>query len=190
MIETGSILIGLGANLPSAAGKPRATLKRALELLAGAGVGITQVSKVYETVAYPVSDQPHFINIAVRISSELSASDLLGLFQAVETSLGRKPAERWSARTLDIDLLTRGDAVLPDLAQWLAVVENKDPAAFLVEPVVPHPRLHRRAFVLKPLADIAPSWRHPYLGQTVQEMLDSEPITDQLWSISEISAKL
>ena len=190
MIGTETISIGLGANLPSSEGKPRATLKRALEMLAEAGVGIVEVSKVYETEALPVSDQPNFINVAARITSGLSASDLLRLFQDVEKSLGRKQTERWCARTLDIDLLTYGDAVLPDTNQWLAVVVAIDPAAYLVEPVVPHPRLHKRAFVLQPLADIAPSWTHPHFGQTVLEMLESELILDQLSSISEISAKL
>ncbi len=151
-------------------------MKRALLLLQKLAIEIIGVSSVYQTAPVPVSDQPDFLNIAVKAETNLSAPELLDAFQRIEVGCGRKPAERWSARTMDIDLLAYGVKVMPANRSWQAVVDDSDPAAFLREPVVPHPRLHKRAFVLVPLLDIATDWLHPVLKMSVGELAAEEHI--------------
>lgn len=185
---TEEILIGLGGNIPSHIGSPLETIERALTLLVqGGDVTVIARSGMYQTAPVPVSDQPDFINMAVSVKTHLSAHELLALFQSIEVGCGRKSAERWSARTLDIDLLAYGNQVLPSEGAWVQVVTDKDPAAFLPEPVVPHPRLHKRAFVLIPLLDIAPNWRHPKLKRSVLELSEQEFIVTESAGVSKIS---
>lgn len=164
------ILLGFGGNLKSATGTPAETITAAIAHLPKAGVQVTSVSDFYQTSPVPASDQPDFINAAAWASCRLDAVPLLQVLAQTERHFGRQKAERWSARTLDIDLLAYGAAVLPDKTRWMSVVDSLDPAATLIEPVVPHPRLHRRGFVLAPLMDIAPDWVHPVLQVPVSTL--------------------
>lgn len=165
------VFLAMGGNIPSAVGAALDTQIAACDLLGQAGVALEAVSFVYETRPVPPSGQPDFINIVLMANVSMGANELLGLCLDVETKLGRQRGERWSARTLDVDLLAYGDEILPDRTQWRQVVGDPDPACILNVPVVPHPRLHTRGFVLRPMADIAPAWVHPILGRSVSEML-------------------
>ncbi|HXC88594.1 MAG TPA: 2-amino-4-hydroxy-6-hydroxymethyldihydropteridine diphosphokinase [Stellaceae bacterium] len=158
------ILVGLGANLESPRwGAPRETLAAALAALASEGVAILARSGWYRSAPVPLSDQPWFVNAAASVATRLAAPDLLALMQAVEHRFGRTRGERNAARVLDLDLLDyRGERFAsPDL-------------------VLPHPRLHQRRFVLEPLAEIAPEWRHPTLGSTARQLIaalaDAQPV--------------
>jgi 2-amino-4-hydroxy-6-hydroxymethyldihydropteridine diphosphokinase len=148
------ILLGLGANLPSSAhGNPLATLAAALRALAAERVEIVRQSRWYETAPVPVSDQPWYVNGVVEVATALAPGPLLTLLHATEAGLGRVRGIVNGARSADLDLL---DYHGRTLAGW---------------PVLPHPRLHERAFVLLPLRDVAPSWRHPQSGLGLDEML-------------------
>lgn len=150
------ILVALGANLPSPThGGPRDTLEAALIALGEAGLRIVRRSALYETAPVPVSDQPWYVNGVAVVATPLGPIEVLETLHRIEAAFGRVRAEVNAPRVLDLDLLAYDDVVRED------------------RPILPHPRLHERAFVLRPLADVAPDWRHPVQGTDIAEMLDA-----------------
>jgi 2-amino-4-hydroxy-6-hydroxymethyldihydropteridine diphosphokinase len=141
-------------------GPPRAVIEAAFSALEGMGVAIVARSKLYDSVPVPASDQPNFVNAAAAVETRLGPRELLGVLQKIEAAFGRVRTVRNAARILDLDLLAYDDAV----------IEEGDL-------VLPHPRLQDRAFVLLPLRDVAPRWRHPKLGKTVDELIAALPAT-------------
>lgn len=152
------ILIGLGGNLPSHFGPPLETCEAALEALRAAGVSVVRRSRWWRTAPVPVSGQPWFVNGVAAVETDLKAWDLLAVLHRIEAEFGRVRGARDAARVIDIDLLAYGDAVIHE--------GGLD---------VPHPRLHARAFVLLPLAEVAPGWRHPESGEGVDAMIARLP---------------
>ncbi len=172
------ILVALGANLASAVGGPRVTLEAALAALEKRGVRVAGRSHWYRTPAFPIGSGPDFVNGAVRLEAGLAPGEILTLLHAVERGLGRDRRKRWAPRVCDLDLLAVGGAVLPDAAavrSWMALAPEAQAEAVPPGLILPHPRLHERGFVLRPLADVAPDWVHPLLGASVREMLAALP---------------
>ncbi len=147
------ILIALGANLPSRAGPPNATLAAALTSLEKRDVEIRAVSPFYRTAAWPDPADPPFVNAVAELRTALQPVALMAFVNEVETAFGRKRSAPNAPRSLDIDLI-----------DYDGRVEAGPPA-------LPHPRLEKRGFVLVPLCDIAPVWRHPVSGRTARELL-------------------
>ncbi len=154
------ILIGLGGNLPSPQhGAPEATLAAALANLDAEGAVTIRRSRWYLSPPVPTSDQPMFVNGVALIRTALGPEPLLALLHRIETRLGRRRRVRWEARVIDLDLLAYEDRVLGTGGGRA--------------PELPHPRLRERAFVLLPLAEVAPGWRHPATGESVEEMIQA-----------------
>jgi 2-amino-4-hydroxy-6-hydroxymethyldihydropteridine diphosphokinase len=144
--------VGLGSNI----GDRRGNLDCALSRLGALpGCILDRVSTVIETRPEGFADQPDFLNCAARVNTSQSPQEFMQALLGIEADLGRVRTVRWGPRTIDLDLLFHGSAVLssPGL-------------------VVPHPRLHERLFVLEPLSEIAPDFVHPALGLTVRSLLD------------------
>ncbi len=153
------IYLGIGSNLASEAfGAPIANCRAAIAKLAAAGLAVHAISQFYETAPVPVSDQPWYVNCVVAIKTGLSPRETLGACLGVEAALGRVRTIRNAARIVDIDLLA-----------WHDLVVNE------TDLVIPHPRMHERAFVLLPLADIAPDWRHPALCVGIRDLIAQLP---------------
>lgn len=162
------ILLGMGGNLPSAThGPPQATLSAALAQLEQAGVGILRRSPWYRSAPVPAGDQPWFINAVAVATTPLRPPALLDLLHQVERGFGRLRRERNEARPVDLDLLAYDDIVEGDAVAGTGLV-------------LPHPRLQERAFVLLPLRDVAPQWRHPATGATLDEMIAALPAGQQV----------
>jgi 2-amino-4-hydroxy-6-hydroxymethyldihydropteridine diphosphokinase len=145
----------LGSNL----GDRSANLRTAIHKLSDFGA-VTNCSSFYQTEPLEVTNQPEFLNCAVELETSLSPQQILNAILRIERKMGRnrKTQPPKGPRTIDIDLLLAGDAVMntPQL-------------------VVPHPSMQHRRFVLEPLAEIAPEATHPLLHRTIQELVDQLP---------------
>lgn len=174
--------IALGANLPSERDSIAGTLSSALKTLAiDSRVSLLKTSRWYRSPAFPTGSGPDFVNGAALIETELTPRQLLELLHNIESKLGRQRSKRWAPRICDLDLLFVEDAVLPDidtLEKWMKIDLGKAQTVTPPHLILPHPRLHERAFVLVPLNDVSPNWRHPLLGATVREMLSALPPED------------
>jgi 2-amino-4-hydroxy-6-hydroxymethyldihydropteridine diphosphokinase len=149
------ILIGVGSNMPGPWGTPGETVGRVPFELDRGPTRVTRVSSPVRTTPFGVTDQPAFTNAVLAVDTDLEPTALLGHLQALERRAGRQREIRWGPRTLDLDILDFRGLVL------------EDPSGL----VLPHPGIAERPFVLVPIIEIAPEWRHPVNGLTAAVML-------------------
>jgi 2-amino-4-hydroxy-6-hydroxymethyldihydropteridine diphosphokinase len=150
--RTATVYVGLGSNL----GEREAQLAKAAGRIAAIpGVELERTSWAYDTA--PIGPaQPRYLNAVVELQTTLAPHALLSRLRSIEAEMGRASGERWGARNIDLDILLWGELVLAD-----------------PELEIPHPRLHERAFALEPLLQLAPNARHPALGCSLRELLDT-----------------
>ena len=155
------IFIGAGANLPHPSyASPRETLQAALLELDRRKARLLRYSRWYRTAPVPASDQPWYVNVVAEVATPLSADDLLATLHEIEDLFGRVRSVRNAPRLIDLDLLDYRGQITPG-----------GPG----KATLPHPRMVERAFVLRPLADLAPAWRHPASGAGIQDLLKTLP---------------
>lgn len=174
MASLQEFLIAMGGNLPSQLGPPAETLRAAVTRLGALGVEVETVSRFYTTPCFPAGFGPDYVNAAARCFYDGTPANLLSLMHKVENEFRRDRVRRWGQRTLDLDLLAAGQSVLPDAqtyAAWCGLPLEAQMQDAPDQLVLPHPRLHERAFVLVPLCDVASQWEHPVLKKTVAEMV-------------------
>lgn len=172
------ILVALGGNVTSAFGTPLESVQSALLEVETESLRLLSKSALYRTPCFPAGAGPDFVNAAAVYATRLSPEAVLKHLHSVEARFGRTRAARWDARTLDLDLLAYGDCVLPDadtLRHWIGLPLDEQKRRAPEQLILPHPRMQDRGFVLVPLADVAPDWRHPVLDKTVLEMLQALP---------------
>jgi 2-amino-4-hydroxy-6-hydroxymethyldihydropteridine diphosphokinase len=147
-------IVALGANLPHERFQGADLLRAAVRAIMSKGVAITRSSGAWESPAWPPSDQPAFVNAVIELDpGRRTPEEALALLHEVEAAFGRERREKWGPRTMDLDLIDFGGRIQQG------------------EPTLPHPRAHERPFVLAPLAEMAPDWRHPRLGLSAADLL-------------------
>ena len=151
------ILVALGSNLNSQFGPPGPTLHAALAALENNQTHVDAVSRFYETAAWPNPSEPIYTNAVCKLSTKLAPGALLAHLHSIERSFGRIRNTTYSPRTLDLDIL--------------------DYDGFVQEgpPILPHPRMASRGFVLVPLRDVAAGWRHPVTGISLGDLIAALP---------------
>jgi 2-amino-4-hydroxy-6-hydroxymethyldihydropteridine diphosphokinase len=148
------ILIALGSNLSGPWGTPRQCLHRALDEMRHHNIKVVRVSTIIETAPFGVTNQPNFVNAAAIIDTALAPDTLMQALHMIERRAGRKRLKRWGPRTLDLDLLDYHGL-------------QRKPRLTSIKPLVlPHPGILQRDFVLGPLVEIAPHWKHPITHQS------------------------
>jgi 2-amino-4-hydroxy-6-hydroxymethyldihydropteridine diphosphokinase len=154
------ILIALGSNLPFADKQPPEVVQAALAALGREGIVIEARSRLYSTAAWPDPTQPRYVNAVACVRTPLDPSSLMERLHRIEQEFGRVRGARNASRTLDLDLIDYDGRIMKG------------------ELRLPHPRLGSRGFVLKPLAEVAPDWRHPETGETVTALIAALPPQD------------
>jgi 2-amino-4-hydroxy-6-hydroxymethyldihydropteridine diphosphokinase len=144
------VYVGLGSNL----GDRHKNCLRAIELLKQHGLLVTKQSSLYETEPWGLTEQPEFVNMAVEIETELAPEALLALLKNIEKDMGRRNTVRWGPRIMDLDILLYDDIIM-----------NTDALT------IPHPLMHEREFVLRPLSEIAEEKVHPVLKKKIGDLL-------------------
>lgn len=151
--------IALGANLAGRFASPADSVEAAIRSLQGIEITLISRSRLYRSAAWPDPSDPEFVNAVISVMTDLDASTLLARLHALEAEFGRERRHANAPRTLDLDIV--------DYAGRVSVPGET--------PILPHPRLAGRAFVLLPLAEIAPDWRHPATGAAIADLVRALP---------------
>jgi 2-amino-4-hydroxy-6-hydroxymethyldihydropteridine diphosphokinase len=174
-------LIAVGSNMRLAGRPLESAVSSILGELEDENNSLRRVSRFFRTPSFPAGSGPDYVNAAFSVAFDGSPQALLEALHRIEARYGRERHERWAARTMDLDLIAGGGLVLPDaatLTAWQDLPLEDQMTRAPEQLILPHPRLQDRAFVLVPLNDVAPDWRHPTLGKTVAQMLADLPQKD------------
>mgnify|MGYP002845864710 CR=1 FL=1 len=178
-----SCMVAFGANIPGPSGGPLETVKRAIKELNNFNIFKINQSKIYISKSFPDKSKPEYINGCLHLECNFDPYELLKRLKKIEEIVGRSRAMRWDSRVCDFDILSYENRVIPNVKTfkyWHALSLERQILEIPNTLVLPHPRLQDRAFVLKPLADLAPNWTHPILNLKPMEMLNALPKTERL----------
>jgi 2-amino-4-hydroxy-6-hydroxymethyldihydropteridine diphosphokinase len=152
-------IVALGSNLAGRFPSPKAAVEAAIAALDGGGITVAARSPLYRSTAWPDPSDPEFVNAAIRVETSLAPGALLARLHGLEAAFGRERRQANAPRTLDLDIVDY---------DGLVSAEGETP-------ILPHPRLADRAFVLLPLMDVAPDWRHPVTGAAIHDLVEALP---------------
>ena len=179
-----SAFIALGSNLNLDGVSSLELIKKAIIELEKSNFNLQAISRFFKNPAFPIGSGPDFVNAVVKVRIDAKPQNILDQLHSIEKKFGRSRGKRWDGRTLDLDLLAVGQSIQPSNSTYLYWHDldlenqlNKIPSNL----ILPHPRMHERAFVLVPLLDIAPRWIHPVLKKNISELcndLSVEEISD------------
>jgi 2-amino-4-hydroxy-6-hydroxymethyldihydropteridine diphosphokinase len=151
--------IALGSNVAGRFASPTEAVEAAMRALQASGIMLISRSRLYRSAAWPDPADPEFVNAVIAVETSLAPAALLARLHAVEAEFGRERRQVNAPRTLDLDIV-----------DYAGLVSAPDES-----PILPHPRLAERAFVLLPLAEIAPDWCHPVTGAPIEELIGALP---------------
>ena len=173
--NTKKILIAIGSNLSNDLQESYNLVSDAIKTFNSETIKDIKISKFYETPAFPPGSGPNFINCVISGNTSLLPNELLNQLHLIEEDFGRTRIKRWGQRTLDIDLIDFDNIIFPNntyVNEWLNMPLDMQKVKIPEQLILPHPRIQDRPFVLIPLIDVAPHWKHPLLNETSQEMLN------------------
>ena len=176
-----NVVFAFGGNLASPSGSVVETIEAALTLLLENDVELVRKSGFFETPCFPAGAGPDYINMVAVVVTSRYPEDLLARLHEVEAQFGRARDARWVGRTLDIDILSYENRVIPDLGtyrHWVDLPLETQMRNAPKELILPHPRIQDRGFVLIPLCDVWPDWVHPVSGKTAQMLCDALPLSE------------
>ncbi len=168
--------IALGSNLDLDGFSSQDLLKEAIREVGKSNLQLQAISRFFKNPAFPIGSGPDFINAAIKVRTHEKAQNVMNQLHAIEEKFGRSRGERWGERTLDLDLIAFGQSIKPNKSVYLYWHELEQENQIHEAPsnlILPHPRMHERAFVLIPLLDIAPSWTHPVLMKNTSQLCDN-----------------
>ena len=182
-------ILVLGSNLSSKFGNSTETLKKCVvEIRSYLAIESVLESNWYISSSFLDEREPRYVNVGIRLCTNLKPIELLNFTSVLENKFGRKRQKRWGPRTCDIDILLSDQLILPSklsFKKWMNLNLSDQIKVVPNELILPHPRLQERAFFLKPLNDLQPDWVHPFLKMNAKEMLDSLP-PNELENIQEL----
>jgi 2-amino-4-hydroxy-6-hydroxymethyldihydropteridine diphosphokinase len=174
-------ILAFGGNLSSAIGSPEQTIVAALDILGTHHVDVTACSRFYITPCFPKGMGPDYVNSVAVVETILPPEDLLFELNEIEEKFERAREVRWAGRTLDIDILSYENCIMPNLdtySHWKNIPLKTQQEMAPEQLILPHPRIEDRGFVLIPLCDVWPSWKHPVSGKTAQMLCDALPASE------------
>ncbi|PJE27848.1 2-amino-4-hydroxy-6-hydroxymethyldihydropteridinediphosphokinase [Pseudooceanicola antarcticus] len=177
-----NFLVALGGNLEPTLLQTAEILRSAISELSEGPGRITSVSRFFRSPAFPAGVGPDYVNAALAMESPETPQEFLARLHRIEHLHGRERETRWGARVLDLDLLACDGRVLPDSETqeaWRHLPLERQMTEAPEHLILPHPRIQDRAFVLVPLAEVAPDWVHPLLHRSVAEMCGDLPQADR-----------
>ena len=179
-----SAFIALGSNLNLKGFSSHKLLKEAIREFDKSNLQLQAISRFFKNPAFPIGSGPDFINAVIKVRTHEKAKNVMNQLHAIEKKFGRSRGKRWGERTLDLDLIAFDQSIKPSRSvyfYWHNLQKENQIFEAPSDLILPHPRMHERAFVLIPLLDIAPTWIHPVLMKNISQLCDNlnfEDISD------------